>query len=53
MKKNLLHTIFNAVAVALGVAVVVMNILGVLTANTAFSLLGLGLAAVAIAALRK
>ncbi len=53
MKKNLLKTIFNGVAVAMGIAVVVMNILGVLAATSAFNLLGLGLAAAAISALQK
>ncbi len=53
MKNNLLKTIFNGVAMAMGVAVVVMNILNAISASTAFSLLGLGLAALAIAALQK
>jgi hypothetical protein len=53
MKKNLLNTILNAVAVAMGIAVIVMNILDTLTTSAAISLLSLGLAAVAIAALQK
>ncbi len=52
MKNNLLRTILNGLAVAMGIAVVVLNILNILTANAAFSLLGLGVAAVAIAALQ-
>ena len=53
MNKNLLKTILNGIAVAMGIAVVVMNILGALAGPAAFNLLGLGLAAVAIAALQK
>ena len=53
MNKNLLKTILNDIAVAMGIAVVVMNILGALAGSAAFNLLGLGLAAVAIAALQK
>jgi hypothetical protein len=53
MKKNLLKTIFSGIAVAMGVASIVMNILGVLSTGTAINLLSLGLTALAIAALQK
>jgi hypothetical protein len=53
MKRNLLKTIFSGIAVAMGVATIVMNILGVLTTGTAINLLSLGLTALAIAALQK
>jgi hypothetical protein len=53
MKNNLLKTIFTAVALGLGVATVVLNMLGNLTASTAISTLSLGLTCLAIAALQK
>ena len=53
MNKNLLDTIFNAVALGMGVVVIVLNILGTLTADTAFTLIGIGLTALAIARLQK
>jgi hypothetical protein len=49
MNKNLLKTIFTAIALAFGVTVVVMNILGTLVTTSAFTFLGLGLACLAIA----
>jgi len=53
MNKNLLDTIFNAVALGMGVVVIVLNTLGTLTADTAFTLIGIGLTALAIARLQK
>ena len=53
VNKNLLDTIFKAVALGMGVAVIALNILGSLTVNTAVSLLGIGLTALAIAGLQK
>lgn len=53
MNKNLLDTVFKGVAVAMGVAVIVLNLLGTLTADTGFTLLGLGLTALALAGLQK
>jgi len=53
MNKNLLDTIFNAVALGMGVAVIVLNTLGSLTVDTAVTLLGIGLTALAIARLQK
>ncbi len=53
MKKNLLTTIFNGLALAMGVATLVLNILGVLDNQTAFTLLGLGMFALAAANLQK
>jgi hypothetical protein len=53
MNKNIISTILKAIAVAAGVAVIVLNILGALTINTAIDLLGVGLTALAIAALQK
>lgn len=44
---------FKGVAVALGVAVIVLNILGTLTASSAFPMLGLGMVALGIASLQK
>jgi hypothetical protein len=53
MNKNLIETIFKAVALGMGVVVLVLNTLGTLNANTASSFLGIGLTALAIAALQK
>ena len=53
MNKNLFDTISNGVALAMGVAVVVLNILGSLTVDTAVTLLGIGLAVLALARLQK
>lgn len=53
MNKDLIPTIFKAVALATGVAVIVLNILGTLTVTTAVTLLGVGLTALAIVALQK
>lgn len=53
MNKNLLDTIFKAVALGLGVAIVTLNALGSLTVDTAITLLGIGLTCLAIAGLQK
>lgn len=53
MSKNLIDTILKAVATALGVAVLVLNLLGALDTRTALTLLGIVLTALALAELRK
>ena len=53
MNKDLLDTIFKAVALGMGVAVITLNILGSLTVSTAVTLLGIGLTCLAIASLQK
>lgn len=53
MNKQLFSTILKAVALGMGVAVIVLNILGTLTAGTAITLLSFGLTALALAALQK
>ena len=53
MKKNLIRLICNAVALGMGIAVIVLNILGNLTTGTAFTLLGIGVAVLGLAGLDK
>jgi hypothetical protein len=53
MNKDLLGTIFNGVALAMGVAVVVLNIVNPLTLTNATMLLGIGVAALGLAGLQK
>ena len=53
MKSNLFKTILNAVAVAMGVAVIVTNIVAPMSVTSLTSLLGLGVAALGIAGLQK
>jgi hypothetical protein len=53
MNKKLISTVLKGIAVAMGVAVIVLNTLGTLTIDTAITLLGIGLTALAIAALQK
>ncbi|HKJ38638.1 MAG TPA: hypothetical protein VJ972_07665 [Anaerolineales bacterium] len=53
MNKNMFDTISNGVALAMGVAVIVLNVLGTLDVNGAITMLGIGLAALAIARLQK
>ncbi len=43
----------KGVALAMGVAVIVLNILGTLTVSSAVGLLGIGLAALALASLQE
>jgi hypothetical protein len=53
MNKQIFSTALKGIAVAMGVAVIVLNILGVLTNGTAITLLSLGLTALAIESLQK
>ncbi len=53
VNKDLLNTIFNGVAMAMGVAVVVLNIINPLSLTSTTSLLGIGVAALGIAGLQK
>jgi hypothetical protein len=53
MNKNIISLVLKGVAVAMGVAVLVLNILGTLSTDTAVTLLGLGLTALGIEALQK
>jgi hypothetical protein len=53
MKPNLLKTICNGIAVAMGVALIVTNIVSPLTLGGATNLLGIAVAALGIAALQK
>lgn len=53
MNKSLSQTIFNGLALAMGVAVVVLNIVNPPSLANATSLLGIGVAALAIANLQK
>lgn len=50
---NTANIVLKGFAVAMGVAVVVMNILNVLAVSTGMLLLGLGLACLAVAVLQK
>lgn len=51
MKGNLLRTIFNGVALAMGVAVFVLNIVNPLSLTSVPSMLALGVAAAGMAGL--
>ncbi len=53
MYKSLLKTIFYGIAVAMGVAVVVLNIVNPLTLAGVTSLLGIGVLALGMAGLQK
>ena len=53
MNKNIVSIALNGIAVAMGVAVIVFNILGTLTSGTAITLLGIGLTALAIESLSR
>ena len=48
MNKNLVNTVFKAVALAMGVAVVVLNILGTATNSASIMFLGFGLVLLAL-----
>ena len=50
---GLLELILRAVALAMGVAVIVMSVMGTMTADTAVTLLGIGLAALGLDALQR
>jgi hypothetical protein len=53
MKTNLIRLICNAVALGMGVAVVVLAVLGNLAAGTAYTLLGIGVTVLGLAGLQK
>jgi hypothetical protein len=53
MNKNLLLIILKGLALAMGVAVIVLNILGALETTNALTLLGVGLTALAMASFQK
>jgi hypothetical protein len=53
MNKNLLETIFSGVALAMGVAIIVLNIVNPISLTGATTMLGIGVAALGIANLRK
>jgi hypothetical protein len=53
MNKNIVSIALKGIAVAMGVAVIVLNILGTLNVNNGVNMLGMGLAALAISALQK
>ena len=53
MSKNLFETICKAVALGMGVVVIVLNVLGSLTVVTGVTLLSFGLTALALAGLQK
>lgn len=53
MNRNIVDTVFKAVALGMGVAVIVLNTLGSLSADTAVTLLGIGVTALAIVELQK
>ena len=50
---NIISLVLKAVALAMGVAVVVLGILGVVAAETSIMLLGIGLFALALEALQQ
>ena len=53
MYKKILSTALKGIAIAMGVAVIVLNTLGTLTIENAVPMLGFGLTALAIAALQN
>jgi hypothetical protein len=53
MYKNIVSTALKGIAVAMGVAVIVLNTLGSLSSETAITLLSVGLTALAIESLQK
>lgn len=53
MNRNLLRTVFHGVALAMGVAVVVLNIVNPFSVTDVTSLLAIGVAALGIAGLQK
>ena len=52
MRKNIISTALKGIAVAMGVAVIVLNTLGALSTETAVTLLSIGLTALAIESLQ-
>lgn len=53
MKTNLLKTVFSGIALAMGVAVIVTNIINPLSGVEVSNLLGIGLAALGISSFKK
>jgi len=53
MKPNLIKTIFNGIAVAMGVSVIVTNIVSPLPISGVANSLAIGVASVGIASLQK
>jgi hypothetical protein len=53
MNKNIVSTSLKGIAVAMGIAVIVTNIVNPLWINGATNLLAIGVSALAIAALQK
>ena len=53
MKPNLLKTILNGVAVAMGIAIIVTNIVSPLSLSGVTSLLAIGVAALGVTNLQK
>jgi|GEM_PF-2486853 len=53
MNKNIFETVCKAVALGMGVVVIVLNTLGTLSVNTGVALLSIGLTALALAGLQK
>jgi hypothetical protein len=53
MNKKVISIALKGIAVAMGVAVIVLNILGALATNTAITLLSIGLTALAIESLQN
>ncbi len=53
MNKNLLKISFNGIALAMGVAITVMNIVNPPSLATVSSILGIGVAALGLAGLQK
>jgi hypothetical protein len=53
MNKQTLPIALKGIGVAMGIAVIVLNILGTLTSGSAMNLLGIGLVALGMAALQK
>ncbi len=51
--KNITEIVLKGVALAMGIAIVVMNTLGTLELTSAVPMLGLGLAALALASFQK
>lgn len=53
MKLSLINLVLYGVALAMGVAVIVTNILSPLSPSSAFNMLAMGVAALGLAALRR
>jgi len=53
MNKNIISVALKGIALAMGVAVIVLNILGTMTVENSINLMSFGLTALAIAALQK